>query len=78
MRDEQCFAQAMPPPTSSDMDSRTRTSAFVDVLSILVYKVLFPLEMALSRIKSKDAYAYGLTLIETLFTREELATSLLF
>ena len=32
----------------------------------------------LLRIPARDAYAYGLALMDKLFTREEMATSLLF
>jgi hypothetical protein len=32
----------------------------------------------MTRIQSKDAYSYGLTLLHSIFTQEELARSLLF
>ena len=36
------------------------------------------MQMMMMRIQLKDAYSYGLTLLHSLFTQEELARSLLF
>lgn len=90
---EQGFSQARPANPNDSTNTKACSSGVtvkeetesengnVSSSSMLFIQIMCTtvlVQIALLRIRSKDPYAYGLTLLHSMFTQEQLAGSLLF
>ena len=69
-----CSSKAIKEEVQSDNGN----VSFITIVQHIVCTKLFFVQIALLRIRSSNPYAYGLHLLHSMFTLEELAGSLLF